>query len=509
MQRPESSPSSGKSHPQPGRFGKRKWKNRGAQSTHPNQNSGGVIAPMDASGSEGDLESETRSIHEATAETAEFAALNHAGLDSIDVASVIEAFQPGDPENEPLDLRGEMAITVPSAEEMRAENLAIEANREAAATELTEQVSRWGTEPHSVSGHHEPTAAEHESLEAILNQQVRTLQGEVQERDHLITALTDRLEQAAEQLDRLRRSGADRGWRGGGGLPPDLIQDHRATIEELKGTLSRWEEMQASVSLGRIELQINELRDLIVQQANSSGGSGSGRAALAARDAIGHSAAASPGAGTSAPGMHANVTWWERQKAAMLGESTDGESAASETTIAHASPGHSAVSEPVSHSPDASESGTGTESNGFVIPDLPPAIDWEALTLEQAGEAIRLRDEIINRLREPLIQWQLAGLDFAQARTVEQLPELVQQQFQELSQQWQAKFCKMETELAIERARLSREQTALKQQQEQLQKLKAESHFAAVGNQREQPDAARNRRWFRFLGPGQTPADSV
>src|SRR6185369_14757427 len=92
---------------------------------------------------------------------------------------------------------------------------------------------------------------------------VASLQRQLQEKEQLVAALTERLEQAAEQLDRVRRTGADRGARrggGGGALPLELIEDHRTAIDELKQAVTRWEEMQAGLTLGRLETQIAELR---------------------------------------------------------------------------------------------------------------------------------------------------------------------------------------------------------------------------------------------------------
>lgn len=42
-------------------------------------------------------------------------------------------------------------------------------------------------------------------------ERVESLEAQLADRDQLVAALTERLEQAAEQLDRLHRTGADRG----------------------------------------------------------------------------------------------------------------------------------------------------------------------------------------------------------------------------------------------------------------------------------------------------------
>src|SRR5207302_7713300 len=90
------------------------------------------------------------------------------------------------------------------------------------------------------------------------------IQNRLREKEQLVAALTERLEQAAEQLDRLRRTGVDKGRRPlGGGFPAEVIEDHKSTLEDLKRIIARWEDMQAGATLGRIEAQIVELRDLM------------------------------------------------------------------------------------------------------------------------------------------------------------------------------------------------------------------------------------------------------
>src|SRR5262245_36056726 len=90
------------------------------------------------------------------------------------------------------------------------------------------------------------------------------IQTQWREKEQLVAALTERLEQAAEQLDRLRRTGVDKGRRPlGGGFPAEVIEDHKNTLEDLKRVIARWEDIQAGASLGRIETQIAELRDLL------------------------------------------------------------------------------------------------------------------------------------------------------------------------------------------------------------------------------------------------------
>lgn len=106
------------------------------------------------------------------------------------------------------------------------------------------------------------------------------IQNQLHEKEQLVAALTERLEQAAEQLDRLQRTGADKGRRPlvGGGLPAELVEEHKTTLEDLKRVIARWEDIQAEAALGRIETQIVELRDLVVSGGVSIAGASPGHA---------------------------------------------------------------------------------------------------------------------------------------------------------------------------------------------------------------------------------------
>ncbi len=343
--------------------------------------------------------------------------------------------------------------------------------------------------------------------EQTLREDVERMSRALQEKDGLITALTDRLEQAAEQLDRLRRSGADRGWRGGGGagIPQELIQDQREAIEELKGTLSRWEDMQAGLSLGRMEVQLGELRDLIVALgANRAAGPESRAASRPVPTAPRVTPAATGGAAGTA-------SWWERQKAVMLGDAlpeNDPPASVSPSVVDTPSDAFSATS--ASESPEAdgdvSPARRGTEVAAclreVVIPEAPVAVDWESLTLESARQAILERDRHIESLREPLLLAKMAGAFEGGVGQRDALPPDQQQRLAQLEAAWEARFRKQELELSIERARLAREQMALRQQQEIARK---ELLRLQEGGATDSVEQKQERRWFRFMNQAEGP----
>jgi hypothetical protein len=330
-------------------------------------------------------------------------------------------------------------------------------------------------------------AAEHA---AEVEAQNATLQAELVEKERLITALTDRLELAAEQLDRLRRSGADRGWRGGGGVPADVIQDQRAAVEELKQIAARFDEMQAATTLGRLEMQVSELRDLVVSIGQGAATASPGRRGDAPQ-------AATPPAHKARPGG----SWWDRQKAALL-EDDPANTADAPDHVPTEQPAPTDLAD--DHAADSS-SETSSEATAnwqplpfaeLELPDLPAEPDWDELTLESACALLRERDALILELREPLAAAQMAGLLAQGLGRIEALPEPQQARLRHLEETWEARFRKHETELSIERARLAREQMTAKQLQEQLRKQLAETGGAPRAGEGE---SRQERRWFRFM----------
>jgi hypothetical protein len=351
-----------------------------------------------------------------------------------------------------------------------------------------------------------PAAAVDVSVDA------ETVRNQLREKEHLVAALTERLEQAAEQLDRLRRTGVDKGRRPlGGGFPVEVIDDHKHTLEDLKRVITNWEDIQAGATLGRIETQIMELRDLIIGTGPGNGyGGGSVAPHAAARIPAPPPPSPPPAASPpresaphdSAPragGTPGNNAWWEAQKAALMGEPVPAEVQAA----------LAAAEAPAGGEPQSVEESQPTGScdlAGLNIPDLPAPVDFDNVTLDEAREAIRERDRIIQLLREPLLLARASGQLPANMHSLEGLPEPVQARITELETQWHAKFRQVELDLALERARLAREQAAVRQQQEALQKqlrqggAPGKSAATDEGGGKGEESASSKRRWFRFMG---------
>lgn len=332
------------------------------------------------------------------------------------------------------------------------------------------------------------------------------VQNQLREKEQLVAALTERLEQAAEQLDRLRRTGVDKGRRPlAGGFPAEVVEDHKNTLEDLKRVIAQWDEMQAAATLGRIESQIVELRDLLGGSGHLGGHAGSHGSPPAALHAAAPAAPAhpprerapeAPVAKTgSKPGGNA---WWEAQKAALLGEPVPPEV---EAALAGSAAGGQAMNG------DATEGDHQALSTvdlaGLSIPDLPEPIDFDGMTLDDARAAIRQRDTVIQQLRESLLLLKASGQLPSDVESLASVPQPLRARIAEIETQWQAKFRQVELDVSLERARLTREQAAVRQQQEALQKqLRKEGAQTKTFTDDGKGDesASSKRRWFRFMG---------
>jgi hypothetical protein len=292
---------------------------------------------------------------------------------------------------------------------------------------------------------------------------------DVAQKDALIQALTAQLEQAAEQLDRLHRSGADRKRGiagGGGGMPSDLVDEHRQAVGDLQRVVQQWEDMQAGMTLGRIEIQLTELRDFIAHRLDGA------KIERGPGLTVHEEPAALPGAAEESAKSPADSEW-ERLKSQLLNNG-------GETVVA---------CELRHYAPEA-------------MPEPPAAIDVEHSSREELQAAVQARDEFISaavrRLRALEVTQPVSEL----VSLGPEAPEFVQR-VADLEQQLQEHLRLAEVELALERAKMARDHSRLHQQQEliekQLKKLGMQTAEDAEAN-RSGNSSNPDRRWMRFLG---------
>jgi len=344
---------------------------------------------------------------------------------------------------------------------------------------------------------------------------LETLQARLADREQLVEELTSRLEQAAEQLDRLRRSGADRGGRViQGGLPDELVQQQRELTEELQAAVQQWCDMQPTALLSRVEMQVSELRDLVADGATT-------RPAVtefvqpAAQEEIKDAQPPAESAARREPAgsQNSGLSSYEAFKAGLL----DG--GASEP----ASPPPAAEFTPDPEPDDATSGGgpahsaettsesseSGRESPPEIPVVEPPApIDLDSATPEELRAAVDSRDSYIvylnRRLRATETSTRLAG----NWSELEGVPDELRSRLEDYEQQLQQSLREAELETSLERARLGRGAQRLELLENQLRKRALQLGIPEEDVGEESGDAGeeqeqtlqKNGRWFRLFG---------
>lgn len=295
-------------------------------------------------------------------------------------------------------------------------------------------------------------------------------------KNELIAALVAELEQVVEQLDRVKRSGADRGRSGStsvGALPAEVIEEHQHVLGELQRVVQQWEEMQAVSTLGRIESELTELRSMLATGATFNP-AGTDRSTQSTGNAL-ESVIAQLSLENSAEHSSATQTSdWEAMKRQMLG--------------------HESEDVPVEE--EASE--LSKLLDGIATPT---PIDFENSSFESLKRACADRDTYIVQITRWVRTHRSVSVPENLAEI--QVPEELQQKIEQLASRLEEQVRLAEVEMSLERARLSREKS-----QVQADRAVMEKHLKRLGisSLDELEDIAvsssssGDRRWMRFLG---------
>lgn len=320
-----------------------------------------------------------------------------------------------------------------------------------------------------------------------MSNHVTALEAQLQEKQELITALTERLEQAAEQLDRVHRTGADRGVRSGAGFPPELIEEHKSLVDGLQHAIQQWGDMQAEATLGRLEIQLTEMRDLMV--GNLAPGSFSGQPSRNVQNSTQEDDPQEPAeelytklesSDDDQPGSY------ESLKTSLLqDEQTSEDDVEAET-----------------------ENDDRDESEEAPPLDPPPPIDIVTAAVETLQQAVESRDAYISYLIQKLRRVESSSRRVPDDwDSIGSVPEELRCRLEGLGERLEETLRLAELEHSLERARLGREQARLQEMDQQLQK-----EFKRVGpksdaDQQEADDdegdsnkSGISSRWERLFG---------
>ncbi|MFO1005736.1 MAG: hypothetical protein U0929_07255 [Planctomycetaceae bacterium] len=318
----------------------------------------------------------------------------------------------------------------------------------------------------------------HPASEQSGAQQIAALMDQVRSKDALVMQLTERLEAAAEQLDRLQRSGADkaRPGGGGGGSSRELLEQTGQLTTRVEEALECWN--QSSGHYEHILQRLDEISQHIFSAPEGGGGE--------ARPARPASAPTSPASGGSAPAGgagQAGGSFWERMKASMV----DG---APPPPMPNAKP----VQATAHDSEDCETSATeeSIDAQLAAIEEVTPAptvIDIDTASIEELRTAVSTRDEYISALIREFRQIQIMpplpeDLENSGLAPAELLASL-----KELETRFKTGIQRENFELSLERARMGRERSRLDQVKAQLEG-QIKRLAASVGERPETPSTA-------------------
>lgn len=333
-----------------------------------------------------------------------------------------------------------------------------------------------------------------EPLATAYEKRIQTLQDALKEREQIVQMLTQRLEQAADQLDRMQRTGGGRSGATVAGIPPELIENQQTLAGQMTQLLSQWEELQAAEMLTRIESRLNDLHDLV----STGSGLSSRASAIDSTSTLNEKDAANSSSEVSvlpeiAPTKPATMGWEAIKAAVMAGESINLES------VSHSPPRHEAAHESVFTESDASE-----RSDSPTLSEPPLPIDVDSADHQQLCDAIRDRDEFISLLLRRLSSPD-ANTEFPDWDQLNRVPEDLQHELMNLRDRLKDKLRVAEVDLSLQRAKMAREDARLtiKANQLALQMKKLgltpDEPAANASGPREGSGAAQGRRWLQFL----------
>lgn len=361
-----------------------------------------------------------------------------------------------------------------------------------------------------------------EPLATAYEKRIQTLQDSLKDRDQVVQMLTQRLEQAADQLDRMQRTGGGRGGAVAAGVPSELIENQQTMSEQMTQLLGQWEELQASAVLGRIESRLSELHELVASGAVPAANTSAIHSIPAARlkdntrerepvreplkEPVREKEPVNPptnrvvGNSVFSDILSADPTkvGWEAIKAAMMDNASLNTAPAkkpepvAEAPVMASSPPEPVVEEPIAPPP---------------LPEPPPPVDFDIADHAMLIEAIRSRDEFISTLLRRLSAPDVST-DFPDWDKLNYVPEDLHRELLSLRNRLQEKLRTAEVDLSLQRARLAREEAKLSIKAEHLSRqmkqlgLSPEEPGSQVGGTRalsEGSNATQGRRWLQFL----------
>ncbi|MEZ6052450.1 MAG: hypothetical protein R3C02_13830 [Planctomycetaceae bacterium] len=340
------------------------------------------------------------------------------------------------------------------------------------------------------------------------------LQQQLGEKDKLIQALTGRLEDAAEQLDRMRRNGSDRGVRvSGGGASAEFYEQQQTVLENLSATVERWDEIQPREAFDRLEIRLDDLRSLLESALDSGiarGGVAPKPSSTAGKESRSSAPAAKPATEQKEPPKKDALSGWEAMKAQLMsgGDAPPPAPSAPAPSTPAPSPAETQSTE---ESPPAIEAAPVVEVNTFA-PTLienvpgPDPVDFETADQKVLIKAVEVRDDYIAYLTRRLQNEAQRTRQTINWESLNNASDDLKAVLQGLEADLRERLRIAEVDLSLERAKLSRIRANVESVQKQVEKRMKEqvaNRQTAPAQPAEKPPAKNDNNpkgWLSSLG---------
>ena len=337
---------------------------------------------------------------------------------------------------------------------------------------------------------------EMENITLAAHEQLSQLEQIVQEKDQLLNILTQRLEQAAEQLDRFRREGVHANYEDPQPAAVEDFASEEPTIrDDLRQMLDDWQRLRDRDWFDQLDQRLTHLLEL----SNSEN-----RGIQPAS----HSTAVAESSSKSASGQKVEEESYSSSVAEILARysKADPGSNPPPATVNEqpAPPRDSVVSAILPREVSAAD--TVADRMLVPLPIAPEAIDVETANIDQLRAAIVARDAYISQLQEYLHT--MDGT--AQAPVLFPSLELLSPHQQSVLDDWsesiRKEFRQTQIQISLERAQLSRETMKLQNQQQiidrEMRRLELAKRAIPGGPDdfSEATESSKSRSWLGLFG---------
>lgn len=310
----------------------------------------------------------------------------------------------------------------------------------------------------------------------------RDLKQQLDAKNKLVRALTDRLEEAAEQLDRVQRTGGDKSARSTGPVSDSGGGSH-PLLSKLSKSLQVWEDVDPGESFARIEQRLDELRDML------------------------DGAMLAPGGQAETPQGNGAPRNWEQMKAQVIQECEQDDDSPNKPKSSPEVP----IPEAAGSDSDEEQGASAADQSPAPPPvpeqphrpiselKLPEPVDPALASRTQLEEALEVRNQYIAELTRRLRTAESRTYQPVDWAALNNAPVDLRARLQHLESELTDRLRIAEVDLSLERARLSRVETRIRETQQQIEKRVQQSvgFEQPEGQSESKQSEGKSRGWFR------------